>query len=250
MSPSEGANSPYSPPLSTHQPNVTHITVSPMSPTFPVSSHSSRVNPSGNGGSKKEKLTFLQWFVRTFLDKKAKTPMISVTSPSLGSLSTDQGHGYSSVTVSSGTISGQSFGHDYSKPELSNPMDKKRKTFMKRVSKEGFNPMNLEYTTSTTVTSSPSASPSFGDSSYLHSFNNSGSYLFPPVLGNTTINIHVHQYPGSSMTHIETNVPSPLSSASDAPVSDIFGAFPSRKRSDSVSSTASRDSVDNELSAY
>src|SRR4051794_11275764 len=165
MSPTENSqNSLHSPPLPTHQPNVTQITISPTSPVFSIPSYPSQVGPNNNSKREKKKRTFLQWFVQTFLDKKTKSPMISVTSPSLTSLSTDQGHGYSSVTVNSGTISGQSFGNDYFKPESSSPIDKKRKTFMKRISRESYNPINLGYTTSTTVTSDPSASSSLGDS--------------------------------------------------------------------------------------
>ncbi|RIA95650.1 hypothetical protein C1645_816345 [Glomus cerebriforme] len=249
-------NSPFPPsqtycPSSPSSPNVMRIVVSPASPVSSyLSMNNTRIAPN-KIRPKKEKFSFLRWFVRTFLDKQENQPTVSLTSPSMlsTSLSSDPGHGYSSVTINSGTISGQSYDHYYS------PLDKKRKTFMKRMSKEGFNPLNLGCTTSTTVTSSSStsnASTRLGDDSRLlfeqHSFNNNGSYLFPPVLGNTTINIHVHQYPGSTMTQIETDIPSSLSGVPG--VSSFSDSIPSHRRSDSVSSIASRDSIDNELSAY
>ncbi|CAB4378530.1 unnamed protein product [Rhizophagus irregularis] len=250
------SSSPFPPSQTYHppsSPNITRITISPASP---ISSHlsmnNSQISPE-NMGRKKEKFSFLRWFVRTFLEKKENQPTISITSPSMlsTSLSSDQEHRYSSVTINSGTISGQSDGHDY-RVEPGSPLDRKRKTFMKRMSKESSNPLNFAYTTSTTVTSNPStsnATTNFGDNSRLlyeqHSFNNNGSYLFPPVLGHTTINIHVHQYPGSTMTQIEADIPSTLSGVSG--VSDIFS---SHRRSDSESSITSRDEIGNELSAY
>ncbi|CAG8628501.1 21096_t:CDS:2 [Cetraspora pellucida] len=205
----------------------------------------------------------LRWFVRTFLDKQ-KLPVIpnglSINSGS------DRGHAYSSATANSGTLSGQSYGHDYRNGETrrymydiyNNASDKRRSKFMKRISRVLITPteerdldFSITTSTETVVTSSdltdsfesetktvvnPSKKPPRLNNSnrlvYEHSYDGSGSFLFPPVAGNTTINIHVHQYP--SNTCIE--------------------AGPSRyinhRRSDSNDSTVSRDSIDNEISAY
>ncbi|CAG8559389.1 2190_t:CDS:2 [Dentiscutata erythropus] len=199
----------------------------------------------------------LRWFVRTFLDKQ-KLPVIpNGLSISSGS---DRGHAYSSASANSGVISGQSFGHDYRNGETrkytydiyNSAIDKRRKTFMKRISRVLATPteereldFSITTSTETVVTSSdltdsfesetktvvnPSKKPCHKEKPrlvYEHNFDGSGAFLFPPVVGNTTINIHVHQYP--SNTYIE--------------------AGPSRyfnhRRSDSSDSAISRDSENN-----
>ncbi|CAG8566023.1 11600_t:CDS:2 [Racocetra fulgida] len=182
--------------------------------------------------NQKKNRPILRWFVRTFLDKQ-KLPVIpNGLSISSGS---DRGHAYSSATVNSGTLSGQSYGRDYRNGETrrymydiyNNASDKRRSKFMKRISRVLTTPteerdLDFSITTSTeTVVTSSDMTQSFDSETktvvnpskkpprlndsprlvYEHSYDGSGSFLFPPVMGNTTINIHVHQYP--SNTYIE-----------------------------------------------
>ncbi|CAI2190679.1 19442_t:CDS:2, partial [Funneliformis geosporum] len=237
----------------TQQPRPSHLLPSSPSHCPPHSPKAARTNsrvcPSNVFQSNKKTNRFIRWFVRTFLDKKViQPPMVLLNSASYlsTSLGSDQGNRYSSTTINSGTLTGQSFdhGHDYHRIELSNPTDK-RKSFMKRTSHvliipehERSNSTNLDYTNLTNVTgnSDPPTSAcntpiSFEDSSRLHFENHSiGSYSQSPILGNTTIDIQ---------SHIEADTSSPLS-----------GVSLSRRRSESESSTASRDSVDNDLASY
>ncbi|KAF0456435.1 hypothetical protein F8M41_001373 [Gigaspora margarita] len=241
-SPNRSAISPlgsaFSPLRSQFDPNVTRTKMNPNRP-------------------------ILRWFVRAFLDKQ-KLPVIpNGLSISSGS---DRGHAYSSASANSGVLSGQSYGHDYRNGETrkytydiyNNASDKRRKKFMNRLSRVLITPteeseLDFSITTSTetvvtssdltnsfdaetkTIVNPPKKSQCLKDKPrlvYEQSPDGSSSFLFPPVMGNTTINIHVHQYP--SNTYVE--------------------AGPSRylhhRRSNSNDSTISRDSVDNELSAY
>ncbi|CAG8562216.1 11997_t:CDS:2 [Funneliformis caledonium] len=246
MSPSD-AVFPNSP---TQNPRPSHL-LPPSPSNHPtlatrISFTNSRVSPS-NFSKPKKNNRFIRWFVRKFMDKKViiQPPMVLLNSTSFLSttLGSDQGCRYSSTTVNSGTLTGQSFDHDhdYHRIELNSPTDKR----MKRTSHvlnipehESPNSTNLEYTNLTSVTgnslSPTSACNSLGDSSRLLYENCSfGSYSQSPILGNNTIDI---QYP---VSHFEAGIPSPLS-----------GVSSSHRRSESESSTASRDSVDNDLAAY
>ncbi|CAG8490640.1 3348_t:CDS:2 [Acaulospora morrowiae] len=277
--------SPYSPYLTTFPSSPTSLY--PPSPTrLPgqtrVSTDHDNSGVTKNNystlNSKKER-PILKWFVRTFLDKRKLPKVQNGLSTSLGS---DQGGRYSSATVNSGTISGQSFGHDYRNGEThvhmydiyADAADKRRKTFAKRLSrvlntptKDSFDPSDLFITTTTeTETVITSNSPtesqdfeantesSYNDRSRLVYETGRGSFLFPPMSGNTTINIHLHQYPSvTTLGHIEAGASSTSFSRNRLlrqQERQKQQQQQKHKKSDSTSSTASRDSVDNELSAY
>ncbi|CAG8498238.1 11869_t:CDS:2 [Scutellospora calospora] len=222
---------PYSPNRSGH---------SPLQSTF--SPLRSRFDPNTTRNKMNQNRPILRWFVRTFLDKQKLPVFPNGLSESSGS---DRGHAYSSATANSGILSGQSYGQNYRNGETrrfmydmyNNASDKRKKTFMKRISRvlitpteESFNELDFSITASTETV--PKRFKDIPRVVYEHNYDSSGSFLFPPVAGNTTINIHVHQYPSNT----------------------IIEAGPSRyishRRSDSNDSTLSRDSIDNELSAY